>query len=45
MAAVGVSLESATTVIGISPRTIQRWRGQDCGECCRARWMMESRSS
>ena len=32
MACAGVGLESAATVVGISPRTVQRWRGQGIGE-------------
>ncbi len=32
MATAGVSLESATTVVGVSSRTVQRWRGQCIGE-------------
>ena len=32
MASAGVSQESAATVIGISSRTVQRWRGRGIGE-------------
>jgi transposase InsO family protein len=32
MASAGVSLESAATVIGISSRTVQRWRERNIGE-------------